>query len=437
MRTSECREIPELQTLSSLHCPQTLHDAIAQPETWRSALSHLERRRPGDHVMLAEYRSMLDSGAIDHLIDAVLDGRHQVTPPARHSINKAHAHRKKVIFRLNRRDEFLMRVLNHVLQPAVDAELSPRCHSFRAGHSAHSAFQSIMRHDPGELFTVHLDIADFFNSINVEGLLAGLPQIVRDDRTVMAVLEPFLRSPIVCDDGRLVAIEHKGVMAGTPLAPLLTNLYLRDLDRRIVDSGVVSARYSDDFIVLGDARAVERAETLIRDDLASRGLMINEEKTRRTAPGEAWDFLGLRYDRGEIGLSENTVAKLRAKVRRRARNLDRYRTATGRTGSDICRLFARTLNRKLYGVGARGENTFCWSAWFFPVITTTDQLRPLDAFIQEQVRYAATGTRRVRARKILPYVTLRESGYIPLITAYHARRSNRGAAIGRRAEVAS
>jgi hypothetical protein len=222
--------------------------------------------------------------------------------------------------------------------------------------------------------------------------------------------------------GAVVAEPRKGAMAGTPLAPLLTNVYLRDLDDSMSELGVASARYSDDILVLGAPEQVEAAEALVRDLLAQRGLRLNEAKTRRGGAGEPWDFLGLRHDAGRIGLSDNTVRRLRAKVRRRARALARYREASHVEAVRICQLFVASLNRKLYGVRSLGDVEFSWARWFFPLLTTSAQLAELDGHIQRDIRWAATGSWRDRARSLLPYEALRGAGYVPLMTAYQAHR---------------
>jgi hypothetical protein len=50
------------------------------------------------------------------------------------------------------------------------------------------------------------------------------------------------------------------------------------------------------------------------------------------------------------------------------------------------------------------------------------QLSSLDRHLQRELRYAATGRRTGRARALVPYTTLAEAGYLPLVAAYWARR---------------
>src|SRR5205085_11315658 len=117
----------------------------------------------------------------------------------------------------------------------------------------------------------------------------------------------------------------KGVMAGTPLAPVLATLYLSDVDREVAERGATYARYSDDILALAPPGEIGSLERLLRHRLAERGLQVNEDKSALAAPGQPWDFLGFRYDRGRIGLAPITEHKLQARTTRLARRILRWR----------------------------------------------------------------------------------------------------------------
>jgi hypothetical protein len=368
------------------------------------------------------YAGLLGGGTLERLVAEVLAGRHRPGPPLRRSINKAGKH-KKVVYTLEPADELLSRVFNRLLQPRLRDVVSPNCHSFLPGRGVITAFESLLR-TPGleTMAWLHLDITDFFNSIDVEDLLLRLPPEISDEPVLMAFLERLLRGRRVVGPGGEVAVdEHKGVMAGTPLAPLLTNLYLGDLDDELA-SVATSVRYSDDILVLGDQITVAAAERLIRSKLAVRRLRVNEAKTGRGGPGEPWEYLGLRYHAGRIGLSYNTMRKQKNRVRRRARSLMRLRLAGEVTAMEVCERFAGALNRKLFGVVGEDATNFCWARWFFPLLSADADLRALDAFTQREIRFAATGNRRDGARSQVSYQTLRRAGYVPLVAAYHRYR---------------
>ncbi len=352
--------------------------------------------------------------------EAVLAGRYRPDPPTEAWLNKAGG-RKKRLFLYPPIDELLFRVVNRLMQPAAVDAASPWCASFLPGGGARAAFQRVLADPDTEVkAALRIDVRDYFNSIDVSHLIAGLPEAFATG-PMGALLRASLLDPRVRRSGCVVDGGKKGVMAGTPIAPMLATLYLRDVDREIAESGATYARYSDDFLVLAAPARLAKLETLIRDRLAERWLEVNEEKSAAAAPGMPWDFLGFRYERGTIGLAPNTERKLKAKTTRLARRLLRWRERNGAPPEQTVRAFVRRTNRRLYGVPVERAD-FSWATWFLPMLDNPHRLEHLDHHLQREVRYAATGCRTPRARGLVAYTTLSEAGLLPLVTAFWAVR---------------
>ncbi len=210
-------------------------------------------------------------------------------------------------------------------------------------------------------------------------------------------------------------------MAGTPIAPMLATLYLRDLDEEVVKAGATYARYSDDILVLVEHDELRAFEDLLRIRLVERGLAVNEQKSGSTAPGEAWDFLGFRYHRGAVGLAPISERKVKTKATRLARNLLRWRERNNMPAGRAVNAFIRRTNARVYRVQPE-RAAFSWATWFLPLLDEPSALMRLDQHVQREVRYAATGRRTARARQVLPYSALVDAGYLPLATAWWALR---------------
>jgi hypothetical protein len=165
-------------------------------------------------------------------------------------------------------------------------------------------------------------------------------------------------------------------------------------------------------------------DAFIRDYLAKRDLAVNEEKSRIIEPGGSWEFLGFRYERGKVDISLNTLNKFKGKVRRLSRRYERLRRRKDLSSEEAVSYILRRLNRKLYGISL-DDNDLCWAQWFFPVLTTSRTLKLIDAFVQEKIRYAATGRNSKVNYRLMPYERLVELGYIPLTAAFHAFREDR------------
>jgi hypothetical protein len=337
--------------------------------------------------------------------------RLELTPPTRRTINRAGG-RRKTLFLFEAQDEFFLRGLNAVLQPLAASHHSPLCHSFQPGRGVRTAYRDLLRHPALEAMAwMRMDVRDYFNSIPPARLLNALPEPLLRDEPLLDFLGRTLLDQRVISDGEEVLDDHKGVMAGTPLAPVLSNLYLRPLDAHFEHLGAIYVRYADDFIVFDGEAEVAGHRQAVEECLAGLGLELNQRKTRSGAAGEAWEFLGLRYERGRLDLAEHTVRKLHGRARRMARRARIMRDPLG--------YFVRRLNRRLFGAGGDPAD-FTWGTWFFPMLSGDASLRRLDAVIQQHARFVATGRHERRNLRAVPYERLRAAGYLPLTTAFHA-----------------
>ncbi|MBI5962271.1 MAG: hypothetical protein HY863_02250 [Chloroflexi bacterium] len=84
-----------------------------------------------------------------------------------------------------------------------------------------------------------------------------------------------------------------GVLQGSPLSPLLANIYLHPFDVSILGSGFHLARFADDWVILCPSQ--ERAETAYNEALRSLGrlhLKVNLSKTHILSPEQQLEWLG-------------------------------------------------------------------------------------------------------------------------------------------------
>jgi RNA-directed DNA polymerase len=388
-------------------------DRLRSPEFWDELLAQNDGYGRWARRKLSAYRELLAGGHVRRMVDAYAAGRLSLAPPTRRRLNKADG-RKKVVFTFAPADELLLKALNRILQSTTAADQSRLCHSFQPGRGPRTAYREVRKiRGLQKLHCLHLDVRDYFNSIPVEPLLASLPATIAEDEPLHRVLAKTLRDQRVISGSEQINDPHKGVMAGTPLAPLLSNLYLRPLDTAFEEARIPFLRYADDMVVFGTEEDVKRYGLDIERRLADLGLELNPTKTRLSPPGHPWEFLGLRYERGHLDLATNTVAKLRRRARRIARR--------ARRRTDPARQAVRRLNRRLFGVGGRAAD-FTWASWFFPVLSTDSTLRQIDALIQDQLRFAVTGVHTRRNFRDVSYERLRGAGYVPLVSAYHAYR---------------
>ena len=223
--------------------------------------------------------------------------------PRKVAISKKSTSKKRIVYVYPPKESWVLKLMTHQLLRRYDRLFSPNLYSFRAGHGVKEAVHFLHR-IPGisRMFSYKADIRNYFNSIPVETLLPLLKQAIPEDPGVYRFLESLLRDPLVWDQGKLIA-EEKGIMAGCPLSTFLANLYLRELDRLFLENHWIYARYSDDIILFAETLdALEASVSKLHSFLAEAGLSVNREKEARSAPGEGWVFLGIRYAALAVGV---------------------------------------------------------------------------------------------------------------------------------------
>jgi hypothetical protein len=395
----------------------TTAGALAATGFWEELLRRCAIRLAHRRGRLRTYAELVESGEMARMAAAYADGTLRLQPPVRRAINRSGG-RRKVLFLFRPADEFLMRALNSVLQPMAAGLHSRLCHSFQPGRGVRTAYNQVMGSAGVEgACCLRLDIRDYFNSVPPARMLEALPAELRADPKLEGFLTHLLLDRRVLVEGAVVEDDHKGVMAGTPLAPLLANLYLRSLDQEFEGASVGYVRYADDFLVTGAEADVLAARQTMEARLADLGLGLNLDKTRVVPAGQAWEFLGLQYHGGRLDLATHTVRKMHRRVRRLARK--------ARSREDPAGYFVGSLNRRIYGIGGDPAD-FTWATWFFPLLSGDTSLRGLDAVVQEQARFAITGRHEHGNRGAVPYAALRAAGYLPMVSAYHAYRRGGG-----------
>ncbi len=337
--------------------------------------------------------------------------------PQKKIVNKMGSGKKRVVYSY-RDDEMMVLRLIAFLLYRYDGCLSDNCYSFRAEKSAQSAVCELNNRLKGQRWWCYkTDIHNYFNSIKIPLLLPLLNKVLCDDKPLFDFFERMLTEPRVLCNGEIVT-EEKGVMAGTPVSPFLANIYLVELDDYFAKKGVVYARYSDDIVVFAhDEERLGEYRKHILDFISFMGLEVNPEKEKICTPDEPFEFLGFRCHDGDVDISEATKRKLKAKIRRKAHAV-RRRVTVDTDIEKVVERFIGSVNRMLFDDHESDELT--WSRWFFPVINKTDGLKEIDAYIQQYVRFVASGRNNKRNYN-LRYADMKRLGYRSLVNGFYKR----------------
>lgn len=194
------------------------------------------------------------------------------------------------------RDRVLQTAVAFALTPVFEAEFEDCSFAYRKGRSVNQAVERILSlRSQGYHWVVDADIASFFDEIDHVLLMEEVEKLVPDE-TLLALIRKWIACEI-SEDGVILQI-CEGIPQGSPLSPLLSNLYLDHLDEALLENGLRLVRFADDFLVLCKSREqAENALDLTEDVLSELRLQINADKTRIVDFDTGFRFLGVQFVR--------------------------------------------------------------------------------------------------------------------------------------------
>jgi len=270
-------------------------------ETLREAYALAKKNdgAPGTDGVTFEAIEAQGVGAFLEQIRGELTGRSYVPLPARRQeIPKDGGSKVRVLSIPAIRDRVVQGALKLILEPIFEADFQPGSFGYRPNRTAHEAVnrvaQAIVQY---KTRVIDIDLRSYFDNVRHDRLLAKVAQRV-DDADVMRLLKVMLK-----------ANGNRGVPQGGVISPLLSNLYLTEVDRMLEQAKETTrygkftyieyARFADDLVILIDAHPrhdwlMGAVEKRLREELAKLQVEINEEKSRTVdlSRGESFGFLG-------------------------------------------------------------------------------------------------------------------------------------------------
>lgn len=340
----------------------------------------------------------------------------QFSLPKKTLINKSGSTKKRVVYLFEDDELWVLKLLTWLLYK-YDYCFSDNCYSFRKNSTAKTAFTNLLKiNDLSSKYVLKIDIHDYFNSMPVELLIKELSSVITDDKPLLDFLISFYSCNKAIMNGEIIE-EERGAMAGNPLSSFCANIYLRQLDYYFKDNSIPYCRYSDDILVIADSlQQINEYYEIIKDHIEQKGLQLNPDKYLVAGPNEPWDFLGFRYVNGQIDLAEATIRKMKARIKRKAEALYRWKIRKNADYEKVAKVLIRKFNRKFYDFD--GDNEFTWSKWFFPVLTTSKGLKEIDDYFLEYIRYLYSG-RHYKGNYKVSYDDIKKMGYHSLVHEFY------------------
>jgi RNA-directed DNA polymerase len=213
------------------------------------------------------------------------------------------------------RDRVVQGALRHVLEPIFERHFAEHSYGFRPNRGCKDALRRVDGLlKQGYRYIVDVDLKSYFDTIPHDKLSADVRKYVADSQ-VLGLIEAFLKADIM--DGLRHWTPESGAPQGAVLSPLLSNLYLNDLDHLMAGSGYQMTRYADDLVIQCRTREeAERALAMVQIWTAERGLTLHPTKTKIVdAETDEFDFLGYRFVKHRRFPRKKSLAKFRDSIR--------------------------------------------------------------------------------------------------------------------------
>jgi RNA-directed DNA polymerase len=316
-----------------------LYVHVCKLETLREAYSLAKKNHGAPGIDGVSFEAIEESGVegfLEQIQDELVSRTYRPMRNRRREIPKGEGNKVRVLSIPAIRDRVVQGALKLLLEPIFEADFQPGTFGYRPRRTAHEAVRRVSTaivHYKTRVIDV--DLRCYFDNVQHSLLLEKVAVRVGDD-DVMHLLRMILK-----------ASGKKGVPQGGVISPLLSNLYLTEVDRMLERATettrqgqytyVEYVRWADDIVILIDAHPrhdwlLGAVEKRLREEFAKLHVEINEEKSRIVdlAKGESFGFLGFDFRR---------VRSLRGVWRAQCTPQLRRRTALLRKLKEIIRRF--------------------------------------------------------------------------------------------------
>src|ERR1700757_3162861 len=283
-----------------------LYVHVCKEETLHEAYRMAKENNGAPGIDGVTFEAIEESGAESFLVqirDELVTNTYRPMAARKKEIPKDGGKNVRVLSIPAIRDRVVQGALKLILEPIFEADFQPGSYGYRPKRTAHQAVNRVAQAIvESKTRTIDIDLRAYFDNVQHYLLLEKVARRVQDD-AIMHLLKMMLK-----------ATGEKGVPQGGVISPLLSNLYLTEVDRMLERASantrngkytfVEYARFADDLVVLIDAHPrnawlLGAVNKRLREEFAKLQVEINEEKSHIVdlSRAESFGFLGFDFRR--------------------------------------------------------------------------------------------------------------------------------------------
>lgn len=284
-------EPPDAPACRELTVPERMgaHDNVLR--AWRRTASKSGAAPGADRQTLSSFGARLDA-ELDALSRALSSAIYRPDPVLAVSRPKPGGGTRRLGIPTIR-DRVAQRAMCQILELRAEPAMAAWSYAYRPGRGGHDAIAAAdALLEEGRRWVLRTDVKDCFDTIPHSLLLEEIAPVAERDPAALEMIRRVICSPR--RSGRSLSFPGIGIPQGSPLSPLLANLFLDPVDKAMRETGHAMLRYADDILVACPTRkGAEAALDDLREALSGRGLRLNEAKCAIIdAEAEPFEFLG-------------------------------------------------------------------------------------------------------------------------------------------------
>jgi len=334
-----------------------LYVHVCKQETLQEAYEMAKKNNGAPGIDGVTFEAIEESGEksfLEQIQNELTTQTYRPMPVRKKEIPKDGGTKVRVLSIPSIRDRVVQGALKLVLEPIFEADFQPGSYGYRPQRTAHEAINRVAQGIVGQKTKIiDLDLRAYFDNVQHHLLLGKVAKRIRDDQ-VLRLLKMILK-----------ATGKKGVPQGGVISPVLSNLYLTEVDRMLEQAMKVTrykqytavqyARFADDLVILVDAHPrhewlVTAVVKRLREELGKLRVEVNEEKSRIVdlRKGESFGFLGFEF-RLVRSLKGRWRPQYTPKLKKRTALLEKLREIFRRHTSQPVRRVIELINPILRG----------------------------------------------------------------------------------------
>lgn len=255
----------------------------------------------------------------DTLIESIMNGTYRPMPVLAHDIPKDDGTSRRLGIPIVI-DRIIQQAINQVLMNIYDVNFHENSFGFRPNRSAQQAVLKAKTYiEDGYVYVVDIDMKKYFDTINQDKLMYLLTKTIKDKR-LLKLINRFLKCGV--SENGVVTKSVIGVPQGGPLSPILSNIYLNELDKELARRGLNFVRYADDLQIYvkserAGLRVLERIANYLEQNLK---VEVNSSKSAVRYYNRS-KFLGFSFYKIKGIVKVSIHPKSRLKFKNRVREI--------------------------------------------------------------------------------------------------------------------